>query len=71
MLPSIFLKMIGVCLIAFGIYDTYAYCYSFRIHETFNFFGKTLPANHRAVKVGFSIVLAFYYLTGTTLIIFG
>jgi hypothetical protein len=72
MLPSLFLKLVGFCLLVFGVYDTNLYWYALTKGEgTFDFFGRNLPANHRIIKLGFSLVLTFYYLIGTVLVIFG
>jgi len=72
LLPSLFLKSIGVCLLIFGLYDTRVYWYSLRHgHGTFDFFGKTIPASHILIKLGFGGVLTFYYVVGSILIIFG
>jgi hypothetical protein len=71
-LPSIFLKLIGVSLLVFGAYDTKVYWYALTTGEgTFDFFGRELPARHRGVKIGFTSVLVFYYAVGTVLLIFG
>jgi hypothetical protein len=72
LLPSIFLKMVGVCLIVFGVYDTKVYWYALTKGDgTFDFFGRNLPANHKIVRIGFSSVLAFYYAVGLVLLAFG
>lgn len=72
MLPSIFLKVIGVCLLAFGIYDTNVYWYALtKGEETFDFFGRNLSARHKIVKIGFSLVLVFYYAIGLVLVTLG
>ena len=72
MLPSIFLKLVGVSLLIFGVYDTKVYWYALTKGEgTLDFFGRELPARHRGVKIGFSSVLAFYYAVGTVLLMFG
>lgn len=72
MLPSIFLKLVGVSLLIFGVYDTKVYWYALtKGNGTFDFFGRELTARHRVVRVGFSSVLAFYYAVGTILLIFG
>ena len=72
MLPSIFLKLVGVSLLIFGVYDTKVYWYALTKGEgTFDFFGKELPARHRGVKRGFTSVLVFYYTVGIVLLIFG
>jgi len=71
-LPSIFLKLVGVSLLIFGVYDTNVYWYALTKGEgTFDFFGRELPARHRVVKIGFSSVLIFYYAVGTVFLIFG
>lgn len=71
MLPSIFLKVVGACLIVFGVYDTNVYWYALTKGEgTFDFFGRNLPASHRVVKSGFTMVLIFYYVVGSILILF-
>ncbi len=72
MLPIIFLKLVGVSLLIFGVYDTKVYWYALTKGEgTFDFFGRELPARHRSVKIGFSSVLVFYYAVGTVLLMFG
>ena len=70
MLPSAFLKFVGVCLLAFGVYDTNVYRYALtKSIGTFDFFGKELPAKHPMVRIGFSVVLLFYYSIGLLLIL--
>lgn len=72
LLPSVFLKFVGVCLLAFGFYDTSIYWYALKEgHGSFDFFGKTLPANHKIVRTGFGCVLLFYYAIGSTLLVLG
>ena len=72
MLPSLFLKPVGFCLLVFGVYDTNLYWYALTKGEgTFDFFGRNLPANHSIVKLGFGLVLTFYYLIGSVLVILG
>ena len=72
MLPSVFLKAVGVCLIVFGVYDTNVYWYALTKGEgTFDFFGRNLPARHKVVKLGFTLVLVFYYVIGSIMILFG
>jgi hypothetical protein len=72
MLPSVFLKLVGVCLLVFGVYDTNVYWYTLTKGEgTFDFFGRNLRANHKIVKTGFSSVLIFYYAVGSVLLVFG
>lgn len=72
MLPRLFLKFVGACLLIFGVYDTNVYRYAVTRGEgTFDFFGRNLPATHRIVRVGFSLVLIFYYVVGSLLLIFG
>jgi hypothetical protein len=71
-LPSIFLKIVGVCLLVIGIYDTNVYWYALRNgEETFNFFGRSLHANHRIVRAGFVAVLIFYFTAGSVLLVDG
>ena len=66
------MKLVGVSLLIFGVYDTNVYWYALTKGEgTFDFFGRELPARHRVVKIGFSSVLVFYYAVGTVLLIFG
>lgn len=61
----------GACLIVFGVYDTNVYWYALTKGEgTFDFFGRNLPASHRVVKSGFTMVLIFYYVVGSILILF-
>ena len=38
---------------------------------TFDFFGKELPARHPVVRLGFGIVLFFYYAVGLVLLVLG
>lgn len=72
MLPSPFLKVAGVCLLVIGLYDTNLYHYALtRSEDTFDFFGRRLAPGHPLVKIGFIVVLAFYYLVGTLMVIFG
>lgn len=72
MLPSLFLKSVGFCLIVFGVYDTNVYRYALTKGEgTFDFFGRTLPATQKVVKLGFGSVLIFYYVVGFVLIALG
>ena len=62
----------GVCLIVFGVYDTNVYWYALTKGEgTFDFFGRNLPARHKVVKLGFTLVLVFYYVIGSIMILFG
>jgi hypothetical protein len=72
MLPSLFLKFVGVCLLIFGVYDTNVYGYAIaKGGGSFDFFGRELPSTHSIVRVGFSLVLVFYYAVGSVLLIFG
>ena len=72
MLPGLFLKFVGVCLLIFGLYDTNVYHYALTKGQgTFDFFGRNLPATHRIVRVGFSLVLVFYFVVGSLLLILG
>jgi hypothetical protein len=72
MLPSLFLKFVGVCLLIFGIYDTNVYSYAIAKGQgIFDFFGRELPATHSIVRIGFSLVLVFYYVVGSILLILG
>jgi hypothetical protein len=72
MLPSILLKLVGVSLLIFGLYDTKVYCYALtKGSGTFDFFGRELSAGHAIVRLGFSLVLAFYYVVGVLLFILG
>jgi hypothetical protein len=71
-LPSIFLKLVGVSLLIFGVYDSKVYWYALTKGDgTFDFFGRELPAKHRGVKIGFVSVLSFYFAVGGVLLIFG
>jgi hypothetical protein len=71
-LPSIFLKLVGVSLLIFGVYDSKVYWYALTKGDgTFDFFGRELPVRHRGVKIGFVSVLLFYFAVGTVLLIFG
>jgi hypothetical protein len=72
MLPSLFLKLVGLSLLIFGVYDFNLYCYAITKGEgTFDFFGRNLPASHSIVRVGFTSVLVFYFLIGSVLMFFG
>ena len=72
MLPSLFLKSVGVCLIVIGLYDTNVYRYAFAKGQgTFDFFGRELSAKHPIVKLGFGAVLFFYYAVGSLLVVLG
>jgi len=72
MLPSIFLKLVGVSLLLFGVYDTNVYWYALTTgHGAFDFFGIELPAKHWIVRTGFTSVLIFYYAVGIVLLVFG
>jgi hypothetical protein len=72
MLPGLFLKLVGICLIIIGVYDINVYHYALKKGEgAFDFFGRELPAKHRIVKIGFGIVLLFYYLVGSILLVLG
>jgi hypothetical protein len=72
MLPGLFLKFVGACLLIFGVYDTNVYRYAITKGQgTFDFFGRELPVTHGIVRVGFSLVLLFYYVVGSLLLIFG
>jgi hypothetical protein len=72
MLPTTFLKVVGACLLVFGVYDTSVYRYAItHSKETFDFFGHRLSPNHPLVKVGFVLVLTFYYAVGMTMLVFG
>ena len=67
-MSSLFLKSVGICLLAFGFYDTNVYLYALRTGRgTFDFFGSALPANHNVIRLGFSMVLLFYYSVGLIL----
>jgi hypothetical protein len=72
MLSSIFLKLVGVSLLIFGVYDTKVYWYALtKGNGVFDFFGRELPATHRIIRIGFSCVLVFYFAVGSVLLIFG
>jgi len=72
MLPSLFLKSIGIGLIVIGLYDTNVYRYALvTANRTFDFFGRELPAKHPAVRLGFGSVLVFYYMVGFILLLLG
>jgi len=71
MLPVLFLKFVGFCLIVIGLYDTNVYRYALAKGEgTFDFFGRELSAKHPLVRVGFGTVLVFYYSVGAILLAF-
>ena len=66
------MKLVGVSLLIFGVYDTKVYWYALtKGNGAFDFFGRELPARHRGVKIGFISVLVFYYAVGAVLLIFG
>ena len=66
------MKLVGVSLLIFGVYDTKVYWYALtKGIGGFDFFGRELPARHRGVKIGFTSVLVFYYAVGAVLLIFG
>lgn len=66
------MKLVGVSLLVFGVYDTNVYWYALTKGEgSFDFFGRELPANHWIVRTGFTSVLVFYYVVGSVLLIFG
>ena len=72
MLPGSFLKFVGACLIVIGVYDTNVYRYALTKGEgTFDFFGRELPARHIIVRMGFGLVLLFYYSVGAVLLVLG
>ena len=72
MLPGLFLKSVGLCLIVIGLYDTNVYRYALAKGEgTFDFFGRELPAKHPIVRLGFGTVLLFYYAVGSVLLVLG
>jgi hypothetical protein len=72
LLPGPFLKFVGICLITIGVYDTNVYRYALtKGLGTFDFFGRELPAKHPIVKMGFGVVLLFYYSVGLVLLVFG
>ena len=71
MLPAIFLRVVGACLLAFGVYDTNVYLYALiRSNDTFDFFGHKMAPDHPLVKVGFVFVLTFYYVVGTVMLVY-
>jgi len=72
LLPDLFLKFVGLCLIIIGLYDTNVYRYALAKGEgTFDFFGRELPAKHPVVRLGFGTVLLFYYAVGLILLVLG
>jgi len=72
MLPDLFLKSVGVCLILIGLYDSNVYRYALvKGDGTFDFFGKELSAKHSVVRFGFAVVLVFYYVVGLVLLVLG
>jgi len=72
MLPSSFIKTIGACLLMIGVYDTNVYRYALtRSKDTFDFFEHRLQPKHPLVVVGFGLMLAFYYVVGVTMLVFG
>ena len=71
-MPSIFLKLIGACLLVIGVYDTGVYWYALTNgDETFNFFGRRLGADNKIVRIVFAVVLTFYYAAGLALLVYG
>ena len=72
MLPSSFLKTVGLCLIAIGMYDANVYRYALAKGQgTFDFFGRELSAKHPVVRLGFGTVLLFYFTVGSVLLALG
>ena len=72
MLSSLILKFVGSCLIIIGLYDTNVYRYALKKPgSTFDFFGKELPPKHAVVRLGFAIVLLFYFAVGLILLLLG
>lgn len=69
LLPSAFLKIVGVCLIIIGVYDTNVYGYALKKGTgSFDFFGRELSARHPIVRLGFASVLFFYFAVGALLV---
>ena len=72
MLPVLFLKFVGLCLIIIGLYDTNVYRYALANGEgTFDFFGREFSAKHFVVRLGFGTVMLFYYAVGSILLVLG
>ena len=72
MLPSLFLKSVGIGLIVIGLYDTNVYRYALvKGNGTFDFFGRELAAKHPVARLGFGTVLVFYYVVGAILLLLG
>ena len=72
MLPNTFVKTIEICLLVIGFYDTTVYAYAvWHRKERFDFFGHKLPPTHPLIMTGFGVVLAFYYVVGLTMLMFG
>ena len=63
------MKLVGVSLLIFGVYDTKVYWYALTKGEgTFDFFGRELPARHRIVKIGFSFSPRILLCSGNRLV---
>jgi len=72
LLPSLFLRFVGVCLIIIGVYDTLVYRYAITTGKgTFDFLGRELPGTHLVVRFGFAVVLVFYFVVGFVLLTLG
>ncbi|HUK50445.1 MAG TPA: hypothetical protein VLV18_05370 [Terriglobales bacterium] len=72
MLPSIIVRSVGICLLIIGVYDTSVYVYSVMwAKETFDLFGHKLHPRHPIIVTGFAGVLAFYFVVGALMLMFG
>ena len=59
-------------MIVIGVYDTNVYRYALTTGKgTFDFFGKEVLARDVVVKLGFTVVLVFYYVVGLVLLVLG
>jgi hypothetical protein len=61
MLPEWFLRLIGVTLIGFGVYD-------FKVYWRLIF--RNQPSGHALLRLGVVVVLAFYFGVGALLVLF-
>jgi hypothetical protein len=61
MLPEWFLRLIGVALFGFGVYD-------FKVYWRMIF--RNQPRGHALLRLGVVVVLAFYFGVGTLLVLF-
>jgi hypothetical protein len=62
MLPGLFLKIVGIALIGFGLYDGNVY---------WRLILRNQPKGHAWLRVGIVAVLVFYFSVGSVLVLFG